>query len=887
MKKCYYTDVDEVWNTKPSSSTVYTDQNSLGKAQTALRHVYFPVLFLCLGLWSCKQEATHPLSADLDPATIKPAEEAFLAKGWPDGQISYRKHANGLAEAKSFDLQRGDWPGFELDWTTRGPANIGARINTFAVHPENDDIMLVGFSRGGVWRTVDGGQNWEPIFDEQTFLCIGDIAFDPSNPNTIYVGLGDPNISSNFIVGDGIYRSTDGGDSWENIGWGGLNIISQIRVHPTDSDIIYAAAMGAPFERNDARGLYRTIDGGQNWEQVLFASEQAGIIDMVMDHQNPDILYASSWDRIRNNQESIVNGPNAKVFKSIDGGDNWTELGGGLPTDEQGRIGLTMTQQDPQHLYAAYVGTNNQLLDIFETMDGGLSWEGVLDTASVDPISPSALGGFGWYFGKVRVHPQNPDDIYILGVDLWRSRDGGQNWQRSTPPWFEYAVHADKHDLQWNSAGAAILATDGGLYKGENDMVDWSDLESIPCTQFYRVAVNPHRPGLVYGGAQDNGSTGGDNLAEEWPRIYGGDGFQMQFHPFNDGHFFAETQNGGIVVTLDDGASWSGARNGIMGNDRRNWDMQYMLSPHDPEIMYTGTYRVYQGFDSTDPLWQPISEDLTDGLILHPRYHSITSVDESPLEEGLLFVGTTDGNVWRGEELSWTPINDGLPDRYISSVKASPDDPEKVYVTMSAYKDYDFSPLVFRSDDRGETWTSIAGDLPDLAINDIYVYPGTGDSLIFIASDGGVYGTRTAGESWQRLGENMPFVAVKDLEIDFVTNELVAGSFARSILTYPLDSLVSAPLVSTDEPVWATDLRLSPNPTDGFTQLSWQGLANSASSVRVLNLQGQLIWSTNFEPQGEAGTVDIVLPEGTPNGMYVVQLEQAGQRQALKLLYSR
>ncbi|MEL6973428.1 MAG: T9SS type A sorting domain-containing protein [Bacteroidota bacterium] len=415
-------------------------------------------------------------------------------------------------------------------------------------------------------------------------------------------------------------------------------------------------------------------------------------------------------------------------------------------------------------------------------------------------------------------------------------------------------------------------------------MTLWSDLENIPCTQFYRVAVNPQQPGVVYGGAQDNGSTGGSALFEEWPRIYGGDGFQMAFHPFNEGHFFAETQNGGIVVTLDGGESWNTAREGIESDDRRNWDMQYMLSPHDPDVLYTGTYRVYQGFDSEFPLWDPISEDLTDGLILHPRYHSITTIDESILAPGLLYVGTTDGNVWIGEEFAWTPINDGLPDRYISSVKASPSDASKVYVTMSAYKDYDFSPLIFRSDDQGGTWTSIAGDLPDLAINDVYIYPDSGDSLIFVATDGGVYGTETAGDSWQRLGENMPFVQVRDLEIDFTTNELVAASFARSIMTYSLDSLVNGQAVNTrDEQFLAADLKLSPNPASGPVQLQWQGLENQPTQMRVLTLDGQEIWRTQFTPQGDQGQVQIDLQRELPSGVYLVQLQQGGRSQSLRL----
>ena len=499
----------------------------------------FP-LFLLLLFAACSPPAAPERAeseyADLLPGT-RPNDDHFLAQGWPDGQISATARDAGLQEALIMQLEKGDAPGFELDWTTRGPSNLGARINTIALHPTNSDIMFVGFSRGGVWRTTNGGQDWQPVFDEQVYLSIGDIEFDPSNPNTIYVGTGDPNISSSFMIGDGVYRSTDGGDTWENIGWGGLNIITQIRVNPTNPNIIYAAAMGVPFERDNARGLYRTMDGGQNWEQVLFVDAQAGIIDLIMDHSNPNNLYAAAWDRIRTNQQSIIEGPNAKIYRSVDGGDNWNVIEGGLPTDEQGRIGLTQSASDAQILYASYTGRNRQLFDIFKTIDGGTTWAPVLDTLANSPIDENALGGFGWYFGKIRVNPTDPDDIYILGIDLWRSRDGGTNWEMATPPWFEYVVHADKHDLQWDNEGRIMLSTDGGLYRSNIDLTEWEDLENIPCTQFYRVATNPHSPGTVYGGAQDNGSTGGNSLDEEWPRIFGGDGFQMAFHPFDPDHY--------------------------------------------------------------------------------------------------------------------------------------------------------------------------------------------------------------------------------------------------------------------------------------------------------------------------------------------------------------
>lgn len=856
---------------------------------------YLFLLALAFITLACGQTTNEPPKAgekfaDLPPGT-RPSDDHFLALGWPDGQISMKARAAGRQEAKTLDAVKGDSPGFELDWTTRGPANIGARINTFAIHPLNEDIMFAGFSRGGLWRTTDGGQNWEPVFDDALYLSIGDITFDPSDPNTIYLGTGDPNISSFFSVGDGVYRSTDGGDSWENIGWGGLNIITQIRVHPTDPDIIFAAAMGVPFERDNARGLYRTQNGGQSWEQVLFVNEQAGVIDLVMDNSDPDHLFAVGWDRIRNNQESIVNGPNAKVYQTFDGGDEWAVVESGLPTDEQGRIGVTQSVSDPQIFYASYTGLDNQLLDIFKSMDGGASWTATLDPNTPNPIAPNALGGFGWYFGKIRVNPTNPDDIYVLGVDLWRSQDGGVNWDLATPPWWQYTVHADKHDLQWDSEGRIVLSTDGGLYRSNVEVTEWEDLENIPCTQFYRTAVNPFSPGTVYGGAQDNGSTGGNNLSEEWPRIFGGDGFQMRFHPENPDLFYAETQRGNIWVTTSNGEFFDFATDGVDPEDRRNWDMQYLLSPHDPEILYTGTFRVYGGAGSDFPQWAPISDDLTDGDILGASFHTISGIDESPLEQGLLYVGTSDGNVWRGDNggESWMPINFGLPDRYVSSVKASPTEPNVVYVTFSAFKDYDFSPFVFRSNDRGQSWESIAGDLPNLAINDIYIHPEHADSILFVANDGGVYGTKDAGISWERVGENMPLIQVRDLEIDPNTNELVAASFARSILTYPLDSLTSPTVLPTSSRNFGqltADVQIVPNPSSGPTQLQWDNLVNGPISVQVLDLQGRTLWQQQIERPAESGQI-LLDPNGQRiPGTYLIRINQGGKGRTLRWVFN-
>ena len=798
-----------------------------------------------------------------------PNDYFFLQRVGPTGRFNFKAYQSALEQASQSVLEKDRPEGLNQDWQSRGPSNIGARINTIAVNPDNENIIYTGFAGGGIFKTTDDGVTWSPIFDNNSYLAIGDITLDPSNPSTVYVGTGDPNITGFPFIGNGIYKSTDSGETWENIGLQEESIISKIIVHPDDSGIIYASAMGIPFVRNDKRGFYKSVDGGQSWEQKLFVSTEAGIIDFVLSPTDPNTIYAASWNRIRNNHESLVAGQDAKIFKSTDGGDNWIILSNGLPqTDTLGRIGLAISSTNPNKLYAVVVDANNQLENIYKTTNAGASWEPTINWEEASGLESQPLGGFGWYFGKIRVNPINDEEIYLLGVTLWKSSNGGHQWEPAIPFTSIYSVHADKHDLVFLPSGNRLLATDGGLYKTNEEEMDWLDHDQTPCTQFYRVAYNPHLPGFYFGGAQDNGSIGGESDNSDWIHLYGGDGFQLVFHPTNPSITYAESQNGHIVVSFsEEWGSWSDATSGIDGADRRNWDMQFILSPHNPNTMYTGTYRVYKSTEGAIPNWYPVSDDLTDGQIYADRFHTITSIAESKPQQGLIYVGTTDGNVWRsdygGDDGVWRKLSDELPDDYVTAVVPSPDNIDKVYVSLSGYKENDFGAKIFRSANRGNTWENIAGDLPDLSVNDILVMPMHNDSVIVVGTDGGVFITRNGGANWYLMG-NMPIVPVYDLEYNQATNEIIAGTFARSIMTYSGADINTFLSPTNSTYISKKAIHISPNPASLNINIRLDGLSESVN-LTIYNIKGKQVFSNRLNTAGE--TIDI---SHLPKGVYTV-----------------
>jgi photosystem II stability/assembly factor-like uncharacterized protein len=799
-----------------------------------------------------------------------PMEWAGLVKNWPDNAPGTAEYLRVMAEEKQkINASRSAAAGFNTPWLLEGPGNIGGRFNCITKDPVNTAVFYAGSATGGIWKTSDNCQTWNPVFDDFSYLAISDIKVRATNNNVVYAATGDKNISGYMFVGDGVYKSVDGGTNWNNIGLANTGIVSEIILHPQDTDVIFAATMGFPFYKDANRGMYKTTDGGNTWTQVLFINDSTGIIDLVMDPFNPDILYAASWNRLRNNSQSLVAGPDAGVWRSNDGGNTWTLLSGGLPQGNISRIGLAVSGMTPGRLFACYVDDLLDLQGIYKSDDYGGNWTPV----DITDIGGGSMGGFGWYFGRIEVNPTDDNELFVCAVDMYKTNNGGNSWSSA---WSTSSPHADKHDILWINGQDWMMATDGGLYRSNDDGVSWNDIEDIPNNQFYRITYNPHNTGEYAGGVQDNGTNVGNaaNL-NSWNKIFGADGFTIRYHPTNPNIIFVEYQNGEILFSDDGGNTFNGATNGIDFSDRRNWDMPYVFNPQDPDEMLTGTYRPYINSTGTNVNWVNAGPDLTDGLIFEPRFHNISAVAWSPVNTNHLLTGTSDGNVWfsANKGVSWVDIKTGLPDRYITSLHFSPITANKIFVSVSGYKDGVNQPHVFRSLNNGTSWTSISGNLPNLAVNDVFIMPGN-DDVIFAATDGGVYGTTNGGNDWLRVGSNMPYVPVYDLELEPVNRMLLAGTFGRSMYSVNVDTLLSNVGIA-DNPV---KLNTNVFPTL-FTDYVTVDTKLSNSEARLYSMNGRLIRSVSLQ----SGTNSIALP-GIPSGMYLLEVSDGKSNAVWKLV---
>ncbi len=742
------------------------------------------IVFVCLLQSDKPDEKKIPVVASDKNGPTDIDDYFFIQRTYPDERFALMAYDHAIKQALSeWKQASGSRAGAAWNWTLEGPTNIGGRINCLAVDPADQNIIYAGSASGGVFKTVDGGNNWNPIFDDQPYLSIGSITIDPNNSDRIFVGTGDVNISGYPFIGDGIYKSENGGTTWTHLGLEDQRIIAKIAIDPNNSDIIYTATMGIPFERNNDRGLYKSSDGGTSWNQILFLSDEAGTVDVLIDPANSQRIFAAGWDRIRNNHESLISGNHGRIYRSENGGASWDTLYNGLPNERICRTGLAVSGDS---FFCIMVDSFYNLKGIYVSEDEGDSW----DSISLSTFSDNQ-GGFGWYFGQLDVNPFNPQEMYVCGVELWGTTDGGQNWFKATPAWWLYDVHADDHDVFFLDAENILLATDGGIYK-RDAFQNWSDIENIPNSQFYEVAVNPNLSGTYYGGLQDNGTTAGNSsILNAWPRIYGGDGFQPAFRADNPDIMFTETQNGGLVVSDDGGNNFYDAMSGVDFNNRINWNMPYIISNHNQDVMYLGTDRVYQSIAGYFPSWNALSDDLTHGNIFGSRFHTVSCVEESPVNENILWAGTTDANVWvtSNQGLTWDSVHMNLPHRYVTDIACSFLNQDITFVSISGYKDNDFIPHIHMTVDRGQSWIDISGDLPPLAVNDIEL-TSMSDSLIFVATDGGVYFTANQGTNWFRLGDNMPIMTVYDLAFDGLNNKIIAGTFARSMWSIEVDSLI-------------------------------------------------------------------------------------------------
>jgi len=795
----------------------------------------------------------------------------YQIRSYPDGfdQDLFLKRMNDLKENASNTSQTRTVD-LTLPWIAEGPGNIGGKFNVLAKSPFNNSIIYAGATNGGLFKSIDNGTTWYPIFDDLSYLAIGSMAIDPQNENTLYVGTGDKNFGGGSHIGNGVYKSLDAGTNWTQIGLEQTGIITEVVLHPTDQSIIYAATLGNPYEKTTERGVYKSIDGGTTWDNILFLSDSSGVIDLIMDPTNPDILYASGFNRINLPYQSKVTGPESKIYKTINGGTTWTQLTNGLPNTEESRVGLAISATNTNTLYAIYVAANGyDVLDVFKSTNAGLNWTAL--NATSNGLDSDALGGFGWYFGEIYVNPYNDNHILITGVEMYHSIDGGNTWSQNVPNWWTYEVHADKHNILFLSTDSYIIATDGGLYKTTDNGISWTDIENIPVTQFYHIDIDPNQPGIYGGGAQDNGTMSGNatnfNL---WERIYGGDGFRLTYLEEEPNAMYLETQNGNINHFDQFFNSTDVSPN--LSNDRTNWDTPYIINENEGEL-FVGTSVVSMMQNAPYGSYTQISTDLTKvGLGTatgKESRHTITEIEQATYNSDILMVGTSDGLVWRGDRSnSWNFTNvttPSLPDKYVTGVKSSPNANTNFYVCYSGYTVNDYSSYIYKTLDLGQTWIDISGDLPNLTVNDILVVPGQDDNYMFAALDGGVYFTENGGVNWSYVGTDLPFVTARELKIDIPNSKLICGTYSRSMFSYDIswiDNLDAdyTGLNTNSE----TELSIYPNPATTIITLK----NGTVGQFKLFNVKGQLVLNYNNTKQGDF-TVNI---SALPKGIYIYEL---------------
>jgi len=712
-------------------------------------------------------------------------------------------------------------PFTHLPWQLLGPTNISGRMTDVAVvTPRGKSYTIyVAGAGGGVWRTVNDGVTWEPVFDQALSTSIGDVTVAPSDPNIVWIGTGEANIFRSSFAGAGVYKSTDGGETWQHMGLVGTHTIPRIVIHPTNPDIVYVAASGNEWTFNPERGVYKTTDGGRTWSKVFSIDDQTGAIDLVMDPSNPDRLYAAMWQRIRRpwNDPRVEPGfTKSGVYRTDDAGATWKPINQGLPSPEhRGRIGIDVARSNPNVVYAfvdnyeiartpdpserdAYGRPLQPVIKaatIFRSEDRGETWT----RTSQENAYMERLGGtYGWVFGQIRVDPNNADKIYVLGLGLNVSEDRGRTFRQLS------GMHGDHHGLWIDPANSNYLVNvnDGGVVASYDGGETWRQFtDNLPLSEFFNVGYDMGDPFRVYGSIQDIGSAravvdlsrGRHSIpAVEWDNAPGGEGSIHMVDPTDPNTVYSAGYYGSIQRTnMATGETVQLAPKPPEGElpYRGQWLAPFIISAHNPRILYLGYQYLFRSMDRGDS-WERISPDLTynDPKKLGDiAYQTIFSIAESPLKFGLLYAGTDDGrvHVTRDGGQSWTEITSGLvPNRFIAEIVASKYAEGTVYLAQNGRRNEDFVPYIWKSTDYGRHWTSITANLPTGPVNVIKEDP-VNANLLYVGTDIGAYVSIDGGRHWQTLGGGLPSAFVQDIIVHPRENILVAATHGRGM--YALD----------------------------------------------------------------------------------------------------
>jgi len=739
-----------------------------------------------------------------------PPEQAAKKKPKPEKNKDEKK-----AEPKEEEKQEEKKGGMTADtfaglkFRLLGPAVASGRVTSVAVNPKNKFEYYVGVASGGVWKTVNGGTTWTPVFDKEKSYSTGWVTLDPNDASVVWVGSGESNSQRSVGYGDGIYRSDDGGKNWQNLGLKKSEHIGRVVVDPRDSKVVYVAAEGPLWGPGGDRGLYKTMDGGKNWKAVLTISENTGVGDVAVDPSNPDIVYAAAYQRRRHVFTLIDGGPESALYKSTDAGATWNKLKSGLPKEDMGRIGLAVSPADPSVVYATIEAADGKG-GIFRSNDKGATWE------RRNEFDQGAM-----YYAQVIADPKNADRVFVMNVSLRESLDGG----KTLPKVEEANHHGDNHAI-WidpDNTKHWILGSDGGVAETFDDSKTWQFKANLPTVQFYDVAVDNALPFYhVCGGTQDNFSWCGPSrtrnlngiMNSDWYVTTGGDGFRSQVDPADANTVYSVSQYG-VLVRYDKVTGQELVLQPLEGKGepplRWNWDSPVMISPHSHTRLYFAANKLFRSDDRGDT-WKAISGDLTRQLdrnklpvmdkVWGPDavaknastsfYGNIVALAESPKKEGRIFVGTDDGliQVTSDGGQSWTKYErfPGVPDTtYVSRLAASEHEVNTVYAAFDNHKKEDFKPYLLKSTDAGKTWSSITGDLPENGPVLAFVEDTVNPKLLFAGTEFGAFFTIDGGQHWVRLKGGLPTIAVRDMVLQTREGDLVMATFGRGF--YVLDDI--------------------------------------------------------------------------------------------------
>jgi photosystem II stability/assembly factor-like uncharacterized protein len=760
----------------------------------------------------------------------------------------------------------------ELRFRSVGPAVAGGRIHDVEAVPGEPATLYVASASGGIWKSVNKGTTWHPIFDNQAVSTFGDLAIAPSNPRVIWAGTGEQNNRQSTSWGNGVYRSTDAGATWTHLGLEETRHIGRVRVHPDNPDIAYVAALGNLWKPSSERGVFKTTDGGRSWTRVLYVDTLTGVVDLVMDPRDPNTLYAAAYQRLRQPWGFNGGGPGSGILKTTDGGKTWMRLANGIPAGDKGRIGLAIAASDPRVLNATIEHATEG--GTYRSEDGGQTW------IKVNTLNPRPI-----YYSHIEIDPTNANRVYILAVEFYRSEDGGRTFREMpTRPTYDVGVHSDHHSLWINPANPEhfFLAGDGGLHETWDGGETYDRINNIPIGQFYAIGADMREPYFIYGGMQDNHSWMGPNatrswigiINDEWRQIGFGDGMYQQPDPTSHRYVYTNAQNGELTrLDAETGDLLDLKPTPPPGEPSYRWDWvtPSLVSRHDPQTVYFGGNRLFisrdrgVSWERTEDLTRQVNRDTLrimgvmgsqpmlskhDG---EQSFSEITTISESPLEPTVLWVGTDDGNVQvsRDGGRSWTEVGKnvrGVPrGTYVSRVLASAAAPGTAYVTFDAHRSGDFAPYVFRTTDFGQRWTPVVGGLPSGSVNVIAEHPAN-PQVLFLGTEHSLWVSADSGRGWTRLGTNLPTTLYDDLLVHPREGDLVVGTHGRSI--WILDD--AAPLAE-----WSREVAAKP------AHLFRVRPASIYQYWKDTSYRGQSAYAGENPPHGAILNYHLALPMGS------------------------